>query len=214
MGASKRLGEIYVQSLGLAIESGKETGSTTFITTRFGNVLGSQGSVIPLFKMQIETGGPVTVTHPEITRYFMTIPEACKLVVEAATIGHNSEIVVFDMGKSVRIADLASRMIELSGYVPGKDIQIVYTGLRPGEKLYEEVLNSEEDTLPTSFDKIRVAKVRQYSYQDIKPVIKKITSSALEGDEMQTITLLKKIIPEFHSENSRFQILDQVCVEN
>lgn len=214
MGASKRLAEIYVQSLGSAIESGEETGGTTFITTRFGNVLGSQGSVIPLFKAQIQNGGPVTVTHPDITRYFMTIPEACKLVVEAATIGHNNEIVVFDMGESVRIADLAHRMIELSGHVPGKDIQIVYTGLRPGEKLYEEVLNSEEDTLPTSFAKIRIAKVRQYSYPDIKPIIKKIASSALEGDEMKTISLLKKIIPEFQSENSKFQVLDQTYAEN
>lgn len=214
MGASKRLAEIYVQSLGLAIENKEITGVTTFITTRFGNVLGSQGSVIPLFKMQIETGGPVTVTHPDITRYFMTIPEACKLVVEAATIGHNNEVVVFDMGESVRIADLAYRMIKLSGYIPGEDIQIVYTGLRPGEKLYEELLNSDENTLPTSFDKIRVAKVRQFSYSDIKPIIKRITTLALEGDELQTIIHLKLIIPEFQSENSRFQMLDQIVVEN
>lgn len=208
MGASKRLAEIYVQSLGLAIESGEEKGNTTFITTRFGNVLGSQGSVIPLFKMQIDAGGPVTVTHPDITRFFMTIPEACKLVVEAATIGRNNEIVVFDMGKSIRIVDLAYRMIELCGFVPEKDIQIVYTGLRPGEKLFEEVLNCEENTIPTSVDKIRVAEVRQYCYQTIKPFIKKIVSSALDGDEMRTIRLLKKIILEFQSKNSRFEVLD------
>ena len=166
MGCTKRLAEIYVQSLGLAIEAGKVKGKTKFVTTRFGNVLGSNGSVIPRFREQIAKGGPVTVTHPDITRFFMTIPEACRLVMEAATMSTGTQIFVFDMGKSVKIAHLARRMIELAGLEVDKDIKIEYTGLRPGEKLYEEVLSNTENTLPTSHDRIRIAKVREYDYAD------------------------------------------------
>ncbi|WP_225684498.1 polysaccharide biosynthesis protein, partial [Bacteroides thetaiotaomicron] len=162
MGASKRLAEIYVQSLGTAIKEGKAKGKTKFITTRFGNVLGSNGSVIPRFKEQIENGGPVTVTHPDIIRYFMTIPEACRLVMEAGMMGEGNEIFVFEMGEPVKIVDLATRMIELAGYRLDEDIKIEYTGLRPGEKLYEELLSTEENTLPTSNKKIKIAKVRRY----------------------------------------------------
>lgn len=166
MGCTKRLAEIYVQSLGLAIEQGTIEGATKFVTTRFGNVLGSNGSVIPRFREQIAKGGPVTVTHPDITRFFMTIPEACQLVMEAATISTGNQICVFDMGKSVKIADLAKRMIELAGYEPGEEIKIEYTGLRPGEKLYEEVLSNTENTIPTTHDRIRIAKVREYDYAE------------------------------------------------
>lgn len=210
MGATKRLAEIYVQSLGGTVEQRQSKGTTQFVTTRFGNVLGSQGSVIPLFKKQIKSGGPVTVTHPEITRYFMTIPEACKLVIEAAAIGDNNEIFVFDMGKSVRIADLARRMIELSGYIPEQDIQIIYTGLRPGEKLYEELLNSQENTQPTPYKKIYIAKVRKYTFIEIQPLIKQIIKNALSGNELMTVHLMKELIPEFHSENSKFKVLDYI----
>ena len=168
MGCTKRLAEIYVQSLGLAIEAGKMKGRTKFVTTRFGNVLGSNGSVIPRFREQIANGGPVTVTHPDITRFFMTIPEACRLVMEAATMATGTQIFVFDMGKSVKIAHLAKRMIELAGLEVDKDIKIEYTGLRPGEKLYEEVLSNTENTLPTSHDRIRIAKVRQYDYEEAR----------------------------------------------
>ena len=164
MGCTKRLAEIYVQSLGLAIEQGKVSGKTRFVTTRFGNVLGSNGSVIPRFREQISKGGPVTVTHPDITRFFMTIPEACRLVMEAATMSTGNQIFVFDMGKSVKIDTLARRMIELAGFEPDKDIKIEYTGLRPGEKLYEEVLSDKENTIPTSHERILVAKVREYDY--------------------------------------------------
>lgn len=154
MGCSKRLAEIYVQSLGCAIREGKIKGHTKFITTRFGNVLGSNGSVIPRFKEQIENGGPVTVTHPDIIRFFMTIPEACRLVMEAVTMGEGNEIFVFEMGKAVKIVDLATRMIELAGYRPDEDIKIEFTGLRPGEKLYEEVLSDKENTIPTENKKL------------------------------------------------------------
>ena len=164
MGCTKRLAEIYVQSLGLAIEQGKVSGKTRFVTTRFGNVLGSNGSVIPRFREQISKGGPVTVTHPDITRFFMTIPEACRLVMEAATMSAGNQIFVFDMGESVKIDTLARRMIELAGFEPDKDIKIEYTGLRPGEKLYEEVLSDKENTIPTSHERILVAKVREYDY--------------------------------------------------
>ena len=166
MGCSKRLAEIYVQSLGLAIESGKHQGKTKFVTTRFGNVLGSNGSVIPRFREQIENGGPITVTHPDITRFFMTIPEACRLVMEAATMSTGTQIFVFDMGESVKIDTLARRMIELAGFEVGRDIEIKYTGLRPGEKLYEEVLSNKENTLPTPHERIRIAKVREYEYDE------------------------------------------------
>ncbi|MDO4672064.1 MAG: polysaccharide biosynthesis protein, partial [Porphyromonadaceae bacterium] len=160
MGCTKRLAEIYVQSLGLAIENGTIKGKTKFVTTRFGNVLGSNGSVIPLFRSQIQKGGPITVTHPNITRFFMTIPEACRLVMEAATMTNGNQIFVFDMGESVKIADLATKMIELAGLEPNKDIKIKYVGLRPGEKLYEEVLSNTENTIPTNHQRIKIAKVR------------------------------------------------------
>jgi FlaA1/EpsC-like NDP-sugar epimerase len=170
MGCTKRLAEIYVQSMGLAMEQGKKAGKTRFVTTRFGNVLGSNGSVIPRFREQIAKGGPVTVTHPEITRFFMTIPEACRLVMEAATMSTGNQIFVFDMGESVKIDDLARRMIRLAGFTPDVDIKVEYSGLRPGEKLYEEVLATNENTLPTNHSRIRIAKVREYTMQmQMKP---------------------------------------------
>lgn len=208
MGASKRLAEIYVQSLGCAIKEGKVKGKTKFITTRFGNVLGSNGSVIPLFKEQIENGGPVTVTHPDIIRYFMTIPEACRLVMEAATMGEGNEIFVFEMGKAVKIVDLATRMIELAGYKPNEDIEIQFTGLRPGEKLYEEVLNSKENTIPTDNNKIKIATVRHYEYIDILDVYTKFEFLSRTVQITDTVKLMKEMIPEFVSKNSRFEILD------
>lgn len=197
MGCTKRLAEIYVQSLGLAVASGKVKGKTKFVTTRFGNVLGSNGSVIPLFREQIANGGPVTVTHPEITRFFMTIPEACRLVMEAATISAGNEICVFDMGESVKIVHLAEQMIKLSGFQVGKDIDIVFTGLRPGEKLYEEVLAQEENTLPTSHSSIRIAKVREYEYNNARETIARLEalSSAVNIPEM--LALMQKTVPEY-----------------
>lgn len=209
MGASKRLAEIYIQSLGLAIAEGKVEGSTRFVTTRFGNVLGSNGSVIPRFREQIEKGGPVTVTHPEIIRYFMTIPEACRLVLEAATLGNGNEIFVFEMGEPVKIADLASRMIELAGLKVGEDIEIEYTGLRPGEKLYEEVLSTKENTIPTSNEKIHVAKVRQYDYSSVAEQIASLSQSAAEVDIPSTVRQMKSIVPEYKSQNSRFEEYDR-----
>lgn len=208
MGASKRLAEIYVQSLSIAISKGEIKGKTRFITTRFGNVLGSNGSVIPRFREQLQNGGPLTVTHPDIIRYFMTIPEACRLVLEAAIMGQGNEIFVFDMGTPVKIADLARRMIELAGLVPGKDIDIVYTGLRPGEKLYEELLATKENTLPTSNEKIFRAHVREYNYPDIASAITVLSDVALTMDGMETVRQMKKIIPEFKSKNSEYEILD------
>ena len=208
MGASKRLAEIYIQSLGLAIAEGKVEGSTRFVTTRFGNVLGSNGSVIPRFREQIEKGGPVTVTHPEIIRYFMTIPEACRLVMEAATLGNGNEIFVFEMGEPVKIADLARRMIELAGLKVGEDIEIEYTGLRPGEKLYEEVLSTKENTLPTSNEKIHIAKVRQYDYVAVAEQIAKLNELAAMVDIPATVRLMKQMVPEYKSQNSRFEEYD------
>lgn len=208
MGASKRLAEIYIQSLGLAIAEGKVEGSTRFVTTRFGNVLGSNGSVIPRFREQIEKGGPVTVTHPEIIRYFMTIPEACRLVMEAATLGNGNEIFVFEMGEPVKIADLARRMIELAGLKVGEDIEIEYTGLRPGEKLYEEVLSTKENTLPTSNEKIHIAKVRQYDYVAVAEQIAKLNELAATVDIPATVRLMKQMVPEYKSQNSRFEEYD------
>lgn len=208
MGASKRLAEIYIQSLGLAIAEGKVEGSTRFVTTRFGNVLGSNGSVIPRFREQIEKGGPVTVTHPEIIRYFMTIPEACRLVMEAATLGNGNEIFVFEMGEPVKIADLARRMIELAGLKVGEDIEIEYTGLRPGEKLYEEVLSTKENTLPTSNEKIHIAKVRQYDYAAVAEQIAKLNELAATVDIPATVRLMKQMVPEYKSQNSRFEEYD------
>lgn len=208
MGCTKRLAEIYVQSLGLAVEHGSVSGVTRFVTTRFGNVLGSNGSVIPRFRDQISNGGPVTVTHPDITRFFMTIPEACRLVMEAATMTTGNEIFVFDMGRSVRISELAERMIELAGLIPGRDIKIEYTGLRPGEKLYEEVLSDSENTLPTAHDRIRIAKVRDYDYAVARSVVDELgrLSRAVEIPGM--VRLMKRTVPEFRSKNSRFDEFD------
>jgi FlaA1/EpsC-like NDP-sugar epimerase len=207
MGCSKRICEIYVQSLDSAIKAGKVKGETQFVTTRFGNVLGSNGSVIPLFQKQIAAGGPVTVTHPNIIRFFMLIPEACKLVLEAGTMGNGGEIFVFDMGKPVRIADLAKRMIKLSG---AQNIEIKYTGLREGEKLYEEVLNDEETTLPTFHAKIKIAKVRQYEYCDTNRSIKELIAAAENrNNDMELVAAMKAIVPEYKSQNSIYEKLDK-----
>lgn len=210
MGASKRLAEIYVQSLGVAIAHGEIPGRTKFVTTRFGNVLGSNGSVIPRFREQIEKGGPVTVTHPEITRFFMTIPEACRLVMEAASMCNGNEIFIFEMGESMKIADLARRMIELAGYTPDKEIKIEYTGLRPGEKLYEEVLSNEENTLPTPNRKIRIAQVREYRYADVVPELDLLADLAAHIRIEETVCLMKRLIPEYKSKNSCFEQYDRV----
>lgn len=208
MGCTKRLAEIYVQSLGLAIERGEVNGRTHFITTRFGNVLGSNGSVIPRFREQISKGGPVTVTHPDITRFFMTIPEACRLVMEAATMSTGNQIFVFDMGKSVKIDHLARRMIELAGYEPDKDIKIEYTGLRPGEKLYEEVLSNKENTLPTSHERILIAKVREYDYSAARETADRLKELAQEVDIPSAVLLMKRTVPEFKSRNSPYERYD------
>ncbi|MDE6622849.1 MAG: polysaccharide biosynthesis protein [Alistipes sp.] len=209
MGCTKRLAEIYVQSLGLAIETGRIKGRTTFVTTRFGNVLGSNGSVIPRFREQIANGGPVTVTHPEITRFFMTIPEACRLVMEAATMATGTQIFVFDMGKSVKIAHLAKRMIELAGLEVDKDIKIEYTGLRPGEKLYEEVLSNTENTLPTTHDRIRIAMVREYDYADAASAADQLETLSRAVSIPDMVRLMKRTVPEFISKNSKFEVYDR-----
>ncbi len=206
MGASKRIAEIYIQSLANHLD-GKS--ATKFITTRFGNVLGSNGSVIPLFKEQIESGGPVTVTHPNIIRYFMTIPEACRLVLEAGVIGHNGNIYIFDMGKPVKINDLAKKMIEMAGLVPNRDIRIVYTGLRPGEKLYEELLNDKEITQPTTNPKIKVAKVRKYKLSVVAKLINELIIKAMLFDTRETVKKMKEIVPEFISMNSAYERFDK-----
>lgn len=208
MGCTKRLAEIYVQSLGLAIERGEIKGRTKFVTTRFGNVLGSNGSVIPRFREQIEHGGPVTVTDPEIRRFFMTIPEACRLVMEAATFATGTQIFVFDMGESVKIATLAERMINLAGLEVGKDIEIVYTGLRPGEKLYEEVLATKENTLPTQHERIYVAKVRLYDYSEATSVADKLEELSVKVEIPDMVILMKKTVPEFISKHSEFEKYD------
>ena len=208
MGCTKRLAEIYVQSLGLSIEQGRTPGKTRFVTTRFGNVLGSNGSVIPRFRDQISKGGPVTVTHPDITRFFMTIPEACRLVMEAATMSTGNQIFVFDMGESVKIAHLARRMISLAGFEPEKDIKIEYTGLRPGEKLYEEVLSNKENTLPTTHDRIRIAKVREYDYGEACGVAEELETLSRKVEIPDMIRLMKRTVPEFKSKNSRFEVYD------
>lgn len=208
MGASKRIAEIYVQSLFLK-QVKENANCTKFITTRFGNVLGSNGSVVPFFKKQIAEGGPVTVTHPDIIRYFMTIPEATCLVLEAATLGNGGEIFCFDMGHPVRIADLAKNMIRLAGFVPGKDIEITYTGLRPGEKLYEELLNQKETTLPTSNEKILVAKVREYNFDVIATQINTLIEDAKKGQVFPVVQQMKEIVPEFKSKNSVYEQLDK-----
>ena len=209
MGATKRLAEIYIQSLGCAIREGSVTGCTQFVTTRFGNVLGSNGSVVHLFREQIENGGPVTVTHPDIIRYFMTIPEACRLVLEAATLGHGDDIFVFEMGDPVKIVDLAKRMIELAGYKPEKDIEIKFTGLRPGEKLYEELLSTEENAIPTSNDQIHIAKVRRYEYSSILDMFCELEILSTRVEIMQTVSLMKRMVPEFISQNSIYEVLDK-----
>ena len=206
MGCSKRICEIYVQSLDKAIKDGQIKGSTCFVTTRFGNVLGSNGSVIPLFEKQIKAGGPVTVTHPDIIRYFMLIPEACKLVLEAGTMGNGGEIFVFDMGKPVRIADLAHRMIQMSG---AKNIEIKFTGLRDGEKLYEEVLNDQEVTLPTFHEKINIARVREYDFSDVSQRIDHLIRIAPDSDDMTIVRHMKDLVPEFKSQHSKYEALDK-----
>lgn len=209
MGCTKRLAEIYVQSLGLALASGEKKGNTRFVTTRFGNVLGSNGSVIPRFREQIAKGGPVTVTHPEITRFFMTIPEACRLVMEAATMTTGNQIFVFDMGESVKIASLARRMIELAGFVPNQDIKIEYTGLRPGEKLYEEVLSNTENTIPTDHNRIRIAKVREYSLSDAMSAVDNLEELSRAVEIPAMVRLMKQTVPEFKSKNSIYEKYDK-----
>lgn len=227
MGASKRIAEIYVQSLNNSLSSKDVVFSnglryinemevrpiTKFITTRFGNVLGSNGSVIPRFKQQIEKGGPVTVTHPEITRYFMTIPEACRLVLEAGCMGKGGEIYVFDMGKSVKIVELAKKMIRLAGLIPNQDIKIQYSGLRPGEKLFEELLNDNENTLPTHHEKIMIGKVREYVFDDVERQIYSLINYANVNDDRQVVIAMKKLVVEFKSKNSVFEELDGAISE-
>jgi len=202
MGASKRIAEIYTQTLNY-------TSQTKFITTRFGNVLGSNGSVIPRFKKQIENGGPITITHPDIIRYFMTIPEACQLVLEAGAMGQGGEIFIFDMGKPVKILDLAKKMIKLSGLTYGKDIQISFTGLRPGEKLFEELLNNKENTIPTYHPKIMIAKVNEYKQEEVMPKIMELLNTLPSHNNFRIVSIMKDIVPEFVSRNSIFEEIDQ-----
>ena len=209
MGCTKRLAEIYVQALGLAVEQGKVPGKTKFVTTRFGNVLGSNGSVIPRFRDQIAKGGPVTVTHPDITRFFMTIPEACRLVMEAAAMTDGNQIFIFDMGESVKIDTLARRMIRLAGFTPDKDIAIEYSGLRPGEKLYEEVLSNKENTIPTGHSRIKIAKVREYEYSHACEVVDALEGFSNDVNVPDMIRLMKEIVPEFVSKNSRYEAYDK-----
>lgn len=207
MGCSKRIAEIYVQSLGKKLMQQNCNGRyTRFVTTRFGNVLGSNGSVIPRFKDQIEHGGPVTVTHPNIIRYFMIIPEACRLVLEACILGKGGEIFLFDMGEPVKILDLAKKMIEISGK---RHIKIEFTGLRSGEKLYEELLNDKEFTKPTPHKKIMIASVREYNYDEVRHAIDHIIEESLTYDQMRTVAAMKLLVPEFISRNSRFEVLDK-----
>jgi FlaA1/EpsC-like NDP-sugar epimerase len=207
MGCSKRIAEIYVQSLNND-QQNTNSSWTAFVTTRFGNVLGSNGSVIPIFKKQIQYGGPITVTHPEITRYFMTIPEACQLVLEAGTMGKGGEVFIFDMGKSVRILDLAKKMIWLSGLEPGKDIDIVFTGLREGEKLYEELLTKQENTLPTHHDKIMIARVQEHKYVEFNKYIELFYDLIDDKNELKMVALMKELVPEYKSNYSRYEVLD------
>lgn len=208
MGCSKRISEIYVQSLNNHLEKSGAR-HTLFVTTRFGNVLGSNGSVIPLFKKQIQAGGPVTVTHPEITRYFMTIPEACQLVLEAGAMGRGGEIFIFDMGNSIRISDLAKKMIQLSGFEPNKDIEIVFTGLREGEKLYEELLGNKENSIATHHPKIMKAKVSEYAYHEANNYIELFWDLVNDRNELKMVALMKELVPEFKSNYSRYEVLDQ-----
>jgi len=206
MGCSKRIAEIYVQALNNYV--GSKPSRTAFVTTRFGNVLGSNGSVIPLFKKQIEYGGPITVTHPDITRFFMTIPEACQLVLEAGTMGRGGEIFVFDMGKSIKILDLAKKMIWLSGLEPDRDIEIHFTGLREGEKLFEELLSNQENTLPTHHEKILIAKVQEYSYSEINKYVELFIDLVNDRNELKMVALMKELVPEYKSNYSRYEVLD------
>jgi len=208
MGASKRIAEIYVQSLFKKLQK-ENSNCTKFITTRFGNVLGSNGSVIPYFQKQIASGGPVTVTHPDIIRYFMTIPEACCLVMEASTLGHGGEIFIFDMGQPVKILDLARNMIRLAGFTPEKDIAIEFSGLRPGEKLYEELLNQKETTLPTTNEKIMIARVREFEYDTVSQQIEQLISISRQNKPFTTVKQMKALVPEFISKNSVYEQLDQ-----
>ena len=214
MGASKRIAEIYVQSLAYNLQTHNDSRTTRFITTRFGNVLGSNGSVIPLFRKQIASGGPVTVTHRDIIRYFMTIPEACSLVLEAGCMGDGGEIFLFDMGKPVKIYDLATRMISLAGLRLGRDIQIVETGLRPGEKLFEELLNDKERTTATRHKKIMIAKVRVYDYSEVCSRLASLKKFAEIGDQHAVIAQMKRIVPEFKSQNSQWQSIDDEISES
>jgi FlaA1/EpsC-like NDP-sugar epimerase len=209
MGASKRIGEMFIQALNNVKVNGKNT-KTKFITTRFGNVLGSNGSVIPLFKEQIAQGGPVTVTHPEITRYFMTIPEACQLVLEAAAMGKGGEIFIFDMGESVKIIDLAEKMIQLSGFKPYDDMDIVFTGLREGEKLYEELLAGAEDTIPTYHQKILIAKVSEHPFFQVSKSVDRIIELAKTDSDFELVQKMKELIPEYKSKSSKYEVLDEV----
>jgi FlaA1/EpsC-like NDP-sugar epimerase len=208
MGCSKRIAEIYVQSLQYHLKA-TQSGQTQFVTTRFGNVLGSNGSVIPTFRKQIENGGPVTVTHPEITRYFMTIPEACRLVLEAGIMGQGGEIFIFDMGKPVRIYEMAKKMIRLSGFEPGKEIDIVFTGLREGEKLFEELLHDKENTIATHHEKILKARVKEYDYAFINSMVSLFQDLVFDKNELKMVALMKEIVPEFRSTYSRYEILDR-----
>ena len=209
MGASKRIAEIYVQSLHFHHAKNPLLKHTRFITTRFGNVLGSSGSVIPRFQKQIEAGGPVTVTHCDIIRYFMTIPEACSLVLEAGCMGNGGEIYIFDMGKPIKIYDLACRMISLAGLKVNEDIKIVETGLRPGEKLYEELLNDKERTIATHHKKIMIAKVPTYEYDDVLKSVAALEELSATDDTNQLVALMKQIVPEFHSQNSQWENFDK-----
>ncbi|MFM9840753.1 MAG: polysaccharide biosynthesis protein [Cyclobacteriaceae bacterium] len=207
MGCSKRIAEIYVQSFNnFLVQKG---GGTSFVTTRFGNVLGSNGSVIPMFKKQIQSGGPITVTHPEVTRYFMTIPEACQLVLEAGTMGKGGEIFIFDMGQAIKIAELAKKMLYLSGLEPGRDIDIVFTGLREGEKLYEELLNKHENTINTHHSKIMIAKVKEYEYEEINKLIDLFHDLVYDNNELKMVALMKELVPEYRSNYSRYEVLDK-----
>ena len=209
MGASKRICEIYIQSLALSGQT-----KTQFITTRFGNVLGSNGSVVPLFRKQIEDGGPVTVTHKDVFRYFMTIPEACQLVLEAGFIGNGGEIYVFDMGEPVRIYDLAVKMISLAGLKPETDIPILFTGLRPGEKLFEELLSDEENTLPTHHPEIKVAKVREQNFEVVRIAVEELLKASKLESEDELVCRMKALVPEFISQNSKYCRYDEPVVEN
>jgi FlaA1/EpsC-like NDP-sugar epimerase len=208
MGCSKRIAEIYVQALNNHLRA-QSTRHTEFVTTRFGNVLGSNGSVIPIFKKQIEEGGPVTVTHPDITRFFMTIPEACQLVLEAGTMSHGGDIFIFDMGQSVRILDLAHKMIRLAGKEPNRDIEIVFTGLREGEKLYEELLANAENTLATHHPKILIARVREYEYSEVNRFVDLFHDLVNDANELKMVALMKEIVPEYKSNYSRYEVLDR-----